>query len=272
MFYPVKGQNVAWEGYSLVVPAVSVGNVGQLATDVLISTLSLCKVGRLHDDSFLPVIGNDPFAAEDSCGKCHLMTAVEVFASTTHHLAVLQQRSPLVKEKRQQYVEKLMKWIKECKFTEVIVLTSSYSHERLDSQLTGTQLRYLMTPELLTASEAHVKESLKWEELELRPSLVGSHGEIDGEASEVFMPGAGIAKMMYLKCLEEKIPVAVLLTFCSEGDNAGDALQLISYLNSWKMWAKCEESETKKKVTLAWKLPSSWKLMYGNRFDPILFR
>ncbi len=57
-------------------PSVSIGNVGQLAADLVISTLSMAKVGYLYDDSLLPVVGNDPFASEGT-GPCSLMTAAE---------------------------------------------------------------------------------------------------------------------------------------------------------------------------------------------------
>ena len=40
---------------------VSVGNVGQLAVDLMISTLKMKKVGHIHDESITPVIGNDPY-------------------------------------------------------------------------------------------------------------------------------------------------------------------------------------------------------------------
>ena len=58
-------------------PCVSVGNVGQLAADLIISTLCLERVGYLYDDSIVPVIGNDPFATEDTAKVCRLMTAAE---------------------------------------------------------------------------------------------------------------------------------------------------------------------------------------------------
>ena len=56
-------------------PCVSVGNVGQLAVDLLISTLELEKVGRLHSECVLPVVGNDPFSEKSN--NCSLMTAIE---------------------------------------------------------------------------------------------------------------------------------------------------------------------------------------------------
>ena len=56
-----------------VQPAVSIGNVGQLACDLLISTLNACRVGFLYDDSTAPVVGSDPF--DERCQ--HVSTAVE---------------------------------------------------------------------------------------------------------------------------------------------------------------------------------------------------
>ena len=53
------------------------GNVGQLATDLLISTLSMKRVGYLHDDSFLPLVGNNPFCLGNMTGSNELVTAVE---------------------------------------------------------------------------------------------------------------------------------------------------------------------------------------------------
>lgn len=54
-------------------PAVSVGNVGQLACDLLISALNARRVGFLYDDSTMPVAGSDPFDQNSR----HITTAVE---------------------------------------------------------------------------------------------------------------------------------------------------------------------------------------------------
>ena len=53
---------------------VSVGNVGQLAADLVISTLQMKKVGHITDDSITPVIGNDPYAGcfSSRVGTLHL--------------------------------------------------------------------------------------------------------------------------------------------------------------------------------------------------------
>ena len=56
-------------------PCISVGNVGQLAVDLLINSLRLGRVGYLHDPSLLPLVGNDAFDHTPQSG--HLHTAAE---------------------------------------------------------------------------------------------------------------------------------------------------------------------------------------------------
>lgn len=43
-------------------PAVAVGNVGQLAVDLLVSTLNMSRVGYMHTDCLIPMAGNNPYA------------------------------------------------------------------------------------------------------------------------------------------------------------------------------------------------------------------
>ena len=42
-------------------PVVSVGNVAQLALDLIISTLDMERFGYLYHEALVPVVGNDPF-------------------------------------------------------------------------------------------------------------------------------------------------------------------------------------------------------------------
>ena len=50
---------------SVFQPAISVGNVGQLACDLLISSLKLQKIGYFDPELFLPIVGNNPFATSE---------------------------------------------------------------------------------------------------------------------------------------------------------------------------------------------------------------
>lgn len=43
-------------------PALSIGNVGQLAVDLLISSLKAEKIGYLDEPNVLPCVGNDAYS------------------------------------------------------------------------------------------------------------------------------------------------------------------------------------------------------------------
>ena len=58
-------------------PSVSVGNVAQLAVDLLISSLRLSRVGWLRDPALLPLVGNDAFDHTPSRRAGYLHTAAE---------------------------------------------------------------------------------------------------------------------------------------------------------------------------------------------------
>jgi len=248
----------SWSEYTLVVPSVSVGNVGQLSVDILISTLDMVKVGHFHDDSFLPVLGNDPFSDSSTGSTCSIMTASQVFESSKYKIATVQQRSPLVKGKHKHFVDNLVEWIKVAGFKCVVILTSSHSHERIDSQLAGSQLRYLVSQNIKPAMIS-TKDNLYWIELEKRNT-----------DDEIFLPGAGFAKLLYMKCCQANVDSALLVKFSSEGDNTMDGQELMVYLSRWLQLVtdKSLPSVIDTKLTL----PPSWKLLFGNRVDQLLFR
>lgn len=56
-------------------PAVSVGNVGQLAIDLIISTLNMSKIGYFYTDCLVPMVGNNPYAtAEENSDELSINT------------------------------------------------------------------------------------------------------------------------------------------------------------------------------------------------------
>ena len=60
--------NKNWSNFTFVLPCVSVGNVGQLATDLLISTMPNChKAGQLINPRIVqPMVGYDPYDKSSS--------------------------------------------------------------------------------------------------------------------------------------------------------------------------------------------------------------
>merc|ERR1712135_218029 len=240
-FYPIDpSRDLSWQGYTLIVPSVSVGNVGQLAVDLIISTLVMEKVGIIHDHSITPLVGNDPFhgcissrVGTMGLQKCDsprpfsLMTSCEVFES-----------------KSQQLVD----FAKSYGFRQTILMTSMHSHERLDSQLSGDQFRFVATPTF----NFQLPDS--WKRLEDRPV----REEHSGQEINPYIPGGGIAKSLFHLCTAEQLPLAVLVVFCSEGDNVPEAFQIANRLNDLLGVIKPV------KDVPGWKVPVSWSALFGN--------
>jgi len=257
MFFPLEEYEcMDWNSFTFVVPSVSVGNVGQLSVDILISSFDMVNVGHFHDASFLPVVGNDPYSKNKS-NLCTIMTASQVYFNPKLKIAALQQRSCPVKGKQNHFVNNLVDWLKLSKFKRIVVLTSSHSHERLDEQLTGSQFRYKVS-ENLKQCMTQLPHNLHLIELENRNST-----------EEIFLPGSGYAKSLYTKCCNNGIDCALLVKFCSEGDNAMDGHGLIMYFIEW-LRVITNDASLEKDLKIS--VPSSWKLLFGNKADQILFR
>ena len=156
---------------------MSVGNVGQLATDVLLASNKSQFVASLYHPSILPVVGSDPLDLKSD----RLMTACQVYK--TEKEVILQLRSGLVSSQRDLFLNDLVKWIVEAKFAKVVVLSSSEADERLDCQIRGSQFRFVASSQGLQND----LKSLGLTQLEKRPQ------------DELFLPGTGFAKDLFEK-------------------------------------------------------------------------
>uniref|UniRef100_A0A3Q1GUF9 Glyoxylate reductase/hydroxypyruvate reductase n=1 Tax=Acanthochromis polyacanthus TaxID=80966 RepID=A0A3Q1GUF9_9TELE len=252
----VKGQTAPNE------PAVAVGNVGQLAVDLIVSTLNMSRVGHIHTDCLIPMAGNNPYATcKEDAEELH--TPAEVYTAAELKLAVLQIRAPIVQTKSKKFRQLLVSWIKASGFSRTVVLSSSHAYQRDDQQLQGTPLRYLATPSLLKVSADALKE-LGWREMErvsAFPGLTDANTE-----PRLHIPGGGITKGLYTDSCTEDLSLAVLLLFCSEGDNIPDAFTLVNHLNDWLHLLDNHSPEPNK-----WKIPPSWNLLFGSGIPPALF-
>ncbi|OXB76519.1 UNVERIFIED_CONTAM: hypothetical protein H355_004888, partial [Colinus virginianus] len=196
-------------------PAVSVGNVGQLAVDLVISTLGMPKVGYFYTDCLVPMVGNNPYATTQE-NSVELSINAEVYSLPSKKLVVLQIRSPLIKNKYRPFCQALLSWVESSRCARVILLSSSHAYQRDDEQLLGCS---------------------------------------------------------------KGIHMAVLLKFCSEGDNIPDAFGLVNYLNEWLQLIKIRRNSSADTcpgreipdTSSQWKIPSSWRLLFGSGLPPALF-
>ncbi|KAF7471761.1 Hypothetical predicted protein [Marmota monax] len=134
MFVPCGDWVPDLTGFTLLMPAVSVGNVGQLAIDLIISTLNMHKIGYFYTDCLVPIVGNNPYATEED-NSTELSTNAEVYSLPSKKLVALQLRSIFIKYKSKSFCEKLLSWVQSSGCAKVIVLSSTHSYQRNDLQL-----------------------------------------------------------------------------------------------------------------------------------------
>ncbi|KAI1290214.1 Proteasome assembly chaperone 2 [Halotydeus destructor] len=247
-FVAVNQQQPAFKGRTLVLPCVSVGNVGQLAIDLLASTLlkskKLSLVGRIRSNAFRPVVGPNPFELSDK-----LMTTAEVYDSPEMNVTVMQIRSPCYHDKRQSFLDNLVDWIKSSQFAKVILLSSTYSQflSDLDASEQPNPVRQFANFELDAGSQ--IKQVTKVERYSHRPD----------ENGMINIPGSGLTKKLFDHLNEAGLSTLALVKYCSEGDNSPDAVGLVEALNT----IVPVKQRTSSLGHLGWDIPISWNKLFG---------
>ncbi|XP_064835497.1 proteasome assembly chaperone 2 isoform X4 [Oncorhynchus masou masou] len=196
MFVAAESTPTSFKDFTLIMPVISVGNVGQLAVDLIVSTLNMCRVGYIHTDCLIPMAGNNPYAtfAENAND---LSTNAEVYSSPELRLAVLQIRTPIIQTKSKKFCKLMVSWIKASGFSRTVVLSSSHAYQRDDQQLLGSPLRYLQTPSMQKVTGDRLKE-MEWKEMETVSTFPG----VTDSEQRLYIPGGGATKGLFTdRCL-----------------------------------------------------------------------
>ncbi|XP_068619767.1 proteasome assembly chaperone 2 [Battus philenor] len=223
-------------GCTLIIPSVAVGNVGQLACDLLISSLQMKKIATVYSPALIPVLGYDPYDLNSSC----LSSSCEVYHCKLRKIVVVQIRAPLVYKYAQGFLKKFVEKFVEKKIKNVVLLTSSYAHEK--KHISTSPFRYVSTEPKLYADEIN------------RLKLV-EHEQDEGRL-KIF--GGGFASMFFEISKEHLLPCFILYKFCSEGDNIPDAYDMIYNLN--KILSLFNQNIDFLSQLIQ---PVSWKLLFG---------
>ncbi|XP_011695690.1 PREDICTED: proteasome assembly chaperone 2-like [Wasmannia auropunctata] len=234
-------QDIDLENYTLILPSVAVGNVGQLSVDLLISNLNLSKIGQIFSASFVPVVGANAYHEHSS----ELSTAIDIYAGTKEHVVVIQIRSPYVGGLAG-FFNELAQFVAERKIAKVIILASSHDYAKREVQPQHLKLRYVASPGIQSQT-GKLFDDLNW-----IPHK--SEDVISGE-ERLQIPGGGFARSLFNFLSDANVPCAILFKFCSEGDNIEDAKALVCYLNQWicVLGTSCSNL----------KYPPSWKHLFG---------
>ncbi|XP_029592042.1 proteasome assembly chaperone 2 isoform X2 [Salmo trutta] len=207
MFVAAENTPTSFKDFTLIMPAISVGNVGQLAVDLIVSTLNMCRVGYIHTDCLIPMAGNNPYATFTENAN-DLSTNAEVYSSPELRLAVLQIRTPIIQTKSKKFCKLMVSWIKASGFSRTVVLSSSHAYQRDDQQLLGTPLRYLQTPSMQKVTGDRLKE-MEWTEMETVSTFPG----VTDSEQRLYIPGGGATKGLFTDSCAEDIPLHVVSVF-----------------------------------------------------------
>ena len=94
-------------------PGEAVGNVGQLAVDLLIVRHNLTRIGYVETPLIQPCAGLNAY---DGSGKVHL--AMELYAEASTSVVVLQQRAPVLRGCQAQFAAQLADWLQSSGFSQ----------------------------------------------------------------------------------------------------------------------------------------------------------
>jgi len=252
---PANGsRKLSFASSTLVLPIVSTGNVAQLAVDLLIASLGLRRVGILDGRDLLSVAG----ARED--GEAGITTPLEIFGKDGSQFYVVQQRSPVLKARKEHFISSIISFVQQNQFGSLLVLSGVDVSIRSDQQMSNPTFHLIPShtsslPSSLSSLSTLVPPYRAPVKLDLPSSR-----EQTQQTDVPLIPGGGLTRRL-LSSLPPSLPTGVLLEYVLEGDNRADALMLAN------VTAKVLGLEN-----LTWKEPSSWQQgLFGTPHDQTLF-
>ncbi|KAG6436252.1 hypothetical protein SASPL_101138 [Salvia splendens] len=212
-------------------PALSIGNVGQLAVDLLISSLKADKVGCLDDPNVLPCFGNDAYSPSP-LGK--LALSLEAYESSSSGLTLVQQRSPVLKGIMVAYAKNI----------------ANLAAAKRKSMYYDSALR-----------------TWKYLDTLAQVSVPDEDSPFDELSDDDYYPSLPFAALF--SCFKAKgLKVTCLFCYCSEGDNMPEAFSMAEAASKavgLNDFLGGDNGAGK------WITPFSWQSVYGPPADMTLF-
>ncbi|CAA6657746.1 unnamed protein product [Spirodela intermedia] len=261
-------------------PALSIGNVGQLSVDLLVSSTAAERVAYLDEPSVLLALATTP------TGWCPRVTSpfpLKVpYDSPSNGLTFIQQRSPVVKGLMLDFAKNVADFAASIGKKHILILSSLDSgiRKRIHAS-SDVQIYYISS----TSSEGNDEECerLGWKRLEeYSPSQrrwMYLHSLAEGNPSpelasfeddledDDYCPGLPFAAL-FCFCKAKGLKVTCALCYCSEGDNVSDSLQLAGAACSLLGLSLEKLPGTEGG---GWIIPCSWQNMYGPPPDLSIF-
>ncbi|KAJ2841726.1 hypothetical protein IWW36_006160, partial [Coemansia brasiliensis] len=194
-------KQVHTQGSTLILPCVSIGNVPQLAVDLLINTLEATRIGIIHTSTLLPISSST--SGFDHLPKEQRSVPVEVYQTSDSKWTILQQRSPPLPKHQKKWARELVEFIKQGEFAKVVLLTSSDAALRADKMIDNAS--NICTLAISCKSDDELVLGLQ--SLALNPL----HEQSNEMESLQQLHSAGVAKPFLRLCQEAQLPVVVLV-------------------------------------------------------------
>ncbi|CAD6891449.1 unnamed protein product [Tilletia controversa] len=288
-FFPSQSPGADLSGHTLIVPAVSIGNVPQLTVDLLIHHVPL---GLRYLGAFDSTEWCLPYACPQdhvsSAGKSNgadtsmLGLPLQLYSNSSLRLTVLQQRSPILKVAKRDFALALLNWAKSAGIAQILVLSSLDAGLRVDAEMHIPLVHLLASPASRSSSSvlktlaqsfpAFQPQATHEDDLPPRPKASPSSGL-------PFLPGAGLTRLLLQAAAEDSLPVGALLMFAGEGDNRGDAHAMATFLLDILKRASESEQDAASAPSAsapferdgAFKEPRSWLTVFGQRMDQAIY-
>lgn len=228
-------------GSVLVIPSISIANIPQLASDLLIHTLDFVKVATLSDKYLYPFVSPVDYTPDNAeSGPKGISLGLEVYFSEKHQISMLQQRSPLIPGFALNHVEEvLVPFIEAGKFKHIVFL--SLSDAGLVEHIAPGGISIYTNEDLLNDSLTglHISES------EIQP--LGKSPGRDTQYEEGLV-----------KACSKNGNFSIIVSYVYEGDNFFDAHVLATKV-----------AEVLEISPGPWKTPVSWFGVYGDKPAPL---
>ncbi|XP_041993656.1 proteasome assembly chaperone 2-like [Salvia splendens] len=277
--YLEDGKQLSPNSSTLILPALSIGNVGQLAVDLLISSLKAEKVACLDDPNVLPCVGNDAYSPSP-LGK--LAVSLEAYEASSSALTLVQQRSPVVKGMMMAYAKNIADFAAANGKKHIVLLSSlDFGRWRNIDMSSGLQIYYLSSSNL-DGTDAEC-ESLGWKKLQDYDPALRMWKYLDTLAQEVSVPDEdspfeelgdedyypSLPFAALFSCFKAKgLKVTCLFCYCSEGDNIPEAFSMAEAAGKL---VGLNDFLGKDNGAGKWITPFSWQSVYGPPADMTLF-
>ncbi|KAH3678469.1 hypothetical protein WICMUC_001486 [Wickerhamomyces mucosus] len=231
------------KGSRLVLPTISIGNVPQLSTDLLVYNFNLIPIGRLNSQFLYPFASPQDYVIDNvNSTTNNTTTALDLYFNESLNLTIIQQRSPILPGYHQNFINYIVQLINNIGFESLLILDSNESALQTD-------VNYNRPLELYSNDLNERFKSLRVTNINDLKKSKHSFTKFTNKLVESIQNNSTIDNFI----------VSSLVIFVYEGDNTIDAQVLT------KEAIDLLEISQPSSSSQYWKVPKSWSGVYGDR-------